>query len=674
MTSLESNLPVASSESPAPLLRRSGVLHKLMYGAIVFWLIVTLAVVVGSAPRLLSYDYGLPYIEYIDELMIYFMGQRERGIEHTGNIRGFGYPPGFVQLQVLTQQITESQGQPGPTPPIYMLRVLVLLVNLVGIVWVALLARQIGGNPAALVTALGWAVSTKLLDVTVHAIGESLVCPLLVLDCLCAATALTSPRKKLWTAASLLVGGLIILFEYRMVVALIPGLLVLIVNALDGRQIRPRQWVIYGVAGLVGLLALGAVGLLVARVVLPAGLYNLLERILTQYLWDVPVVRFYIQAVIEAANSTVFLILTLLGLVAYFVARRQHLPRVNLRVLAPVAILFFLIPWLASAFRLYGNEETEILERHIVPAMGLGFILMGAAVAQIVYVVPSLKLKALALPLLTALVVVPQLQPTIGLARTRAVDPWPVIVREWVDTNLTSGTIIVYSTSERWFNPLWGGIPHRKWFDWWETSDIQEYPLDEWVEQRGMSYAVVPIGTYRSWPDSEAGQELLSRTLLLREFVHPPVRREAEVAFLRLWRMQHETDVRFGDHIRLTGYDQSSDTARPGDDVDLTFYWNATTTPEDNYSLFVHLVPEDEYTVLAQADGSPAVPERLTLSWNDPSETLISPPFTLTIPPDLAPGDYRVIIGLYNFSTGVRLPVADSDLGDAYLLTTLHID
>lgn len=674
MTSLETNLPVSGSEPAVTPMHRSGLLHRLMNGVLVFWVIVILALLLGSAPRLLSYDYGLPYIEYIDELMIYLIGQRERGISHSGNIRGTAYPPGFVQLQVVTQQIMESQGQPGPTPSIHALRVVVLLVNLVGIVWVALLARHIGGNPAALVASFGWAVSTRLLDVTVHAIGESLVCPLLVLDLLCAATALTSPRKKLWIAASLLVGGVIILFEYRMVVALLPGLLVLLFNILDGRQIRLKQWVIYGAVGIIALIVFSVIGLLVAQSVLPARWYRILEEVLTRNLWDVPVVLFYLQAVIAAVNTTVFLILMALGIAAYVIAQRQGFMRVNLRVLAPTALLFFIIPWLTSAFRVYGNEETEILVRHIVPAMGLGFILLGAAAAQIIYCLPSLKLRTVVAPLLAALVVVPQLQPTIALASSRAVDPWPVIVREWADTNLTPGTIIVYSTSDRWFNPLWGGIPHRKWFDWWKTSDIHEYPLDEWVEQRRMSYAAVPISIYRNWSDSEAGQEWLSRTLLLREFVHPPVRREAEVAFLRLWRMQHETDVHFGDHIRMTGYDQSAELVHSGDTVDFTFYWNAPTTPDDNYSLFVHLVPEDEYTVLAQADGSPAVPERLTLSWDEPTETLISPPFTLTIPPDLAPGNYRVVIGLYNFSTGVRLPVADSDLGDAYLLTTLHVD
>src|SRR5690606_25091454 len=112
------------------------------------------------------------------------------------------------------------------------------------------------------------------------------------------------------------------------------------------------------------------------------------------------------------------------------------------------------------------------------------------------------------------------------------------------------------------------------------------------------------------------------------------------------------------------------DGFRPGDAVEFTLYWNAPTTPTDNYQLFMHLVPLDNYQVLAQHDSVPAVPERLTLTWNEPSETLISPPFALEIPNDLPPGDYRVMIGLYNFETGVRLPVGS---GDAYELTRIRI-
>ena len=138
--------------------------------------------------------------------------------------------------------------------------------------------------------------------------------------------------------------------------------------------------------------------------------------------------------------------------------------------------------------------------------------------------------------------------------------------------------------------------------------------------------------------------------------------------------MQHESDVRFGEHIRLVGHDVHDPD--PGGSLSFTFYWNAPTRPPENYSLFLHLVAADGTSPFAQVDGNPAVPERLTQTWDRADETLISPRFTLTLPPDLAPGDYRILLGLYNFETGARLPLQDAQgapQGDAWEVTRLRI-
>jgi hypothetical protein len=134
--------------------------------------------------------------------------------------------------------------------------------------------------------------------------------------------------------------------------------------------------------------------------------------------------------------------------------------------------------------------------------------------------------------------------------------------------------------------------------------------------------------------------------------------------------------VQFGDRIKLVGYDGDAGRAERGKPLTLRFYWQELATPEDNYSLFIHLLPLDGDVPLAQADGAPGSDVRPTLTWNDPSETLISQPFALNIPPDLPAGEYRLKIGLYNYETGARLPVRDGDAaaGDAYELMRLKLD
>ena len=196
-------------------------------------------------------------------------------------------------------------------------------------------------------------------------------------------------------------------------------------------------------------------------------------------------------------------------------------------------------------------------------------------------------------------------------------------------TPTSSRTILIYHESERWFNPFWSGIPHRQWFDWLETEDVLERPLQEWIETHKITWLALPITEWDRLQGSDEGRAFLAQLLPLRDFTGPPRRSGIEVALYRLWRMQHESDIRFGEHIRLVGYDLHDPDPLPGDPMAFTFYWNAPTRPPENYSLFLHLVAADGTSPFAQVDGNPAVPERLTQTWDRADETLISPRFTL---------------------------------------------
>ncbi|MBK8028168.1 MAG: hypothetical protein IPK17_01395 [Chloroflexi bacterium] len=54
------------------------------------------------------------------------------------------------------------------------------------------------------------------------------------------------------------------------------------------------------------------------------------------------------------------------------------------------------------------------------------------------------------------------------------------------------------------------------------------------------------------------------------------------------------------------------------------------------------------------------------------SETLIGTPLTLTLPADLSAGRYRVRIGLYDYQTGVRLPLSGGR--DVYELMEITVE
>jgi hypothetical protein len=369
-----------------------------------------------------------------------------------------------------------------------------------------------------------------------------------------------------------------------------------------------------------------------------------------------------------------FGVIAALGLLGFVIAQHRGLPRVNASTAGLCLLVVVTIPWLASSYSIV----TPIDIRYVLPATTAVCVLLGMAVGQILYLVPA-RQKAMGGAAIAAfmmlLVFVPQAITSWQLVQDREPPDRRVALRQWVDTNLESGTVLVTQDNHKTFNPFWGGIPYRHWTDWWMMDYFMERSPEEWREAHGISYAVIPLSQWTQMQDEPEGRDDLARMLHLRDFVTPG-QRGPEMVVYRLWRMDVETQVRFGEDIVLAGYDQSPEQARPGDSVTIRFYWQASGLPHDNYSLFIHLTPLDDDSVRAQVDGSPAVPERPTLTWEDPNETLISPAYTLTIPADLPAGEYRVLVGLYNYTTGERLTVRDAEgntVGDAWEIARIMV-
>jgi hypothetical protein len=74
-----------------------------------------------------------------------------------------------------------------------------------------------------------------------------------------------------------------------------------------------------------------------------------------------------------------------------------------------------------------------------------------------------------------------------------------------------------------------------------------------------------------------------------------------------------------------------------------------------SYTVFVQLL-NSAGQVVAQVDAQPLAGAAPTTTWL-PGE-ILTDPYTLTLPPELPPGDYRLITGLYNAANGERLSVA----------------
>jgi hypothetical protein len=113
----------------------------------------------------------------------------------------------------------------------------------------------------------------------------------------------------------------------------------------------------------------------------------------------------------------------------------------------------------------------------------------------------------------------------------------------------------------------------------------------------------------------------------------------------------------------LHGFTISSLSPRPGEALTLDLAWQALAETEISYRVFVHL-RDAAGAVRAQADGVPVGWTRPTTGWL-PGEYLLDS-YSLTVPTQLEPGTYDLVVGLYDPATGQRL-------GEA-ALTSLAID
>jgi hypothetical protein len=124
--------------------------------------------------------------------------------------------------------------------------------------------------------------------------------------------------------------------------------------------------------------------------------------------------------------------------------------------------------------------------------------------------------------------------------------------------------------------------------------------------------------------------------------------------------VQHLVDARFGTTssalIRLVGYDlepPASNLQSLPSKLHLTLHWQALAPMATRYKIFAHLVGRgDPKDIRAQADVYPSLP---TTSWT-PGEYL-STTVVLDLLHDLAPGLYRLLVGLYDQTNGQRLRV-----------------
>lgn len=107
--------------------------------------------------------------------------------------------------------------------------------------------------------------------------------------------------------------------------------------------------------------------------------------------------------------------------------------------------------------------------------------------------------------------------------------------------------------------------------------------------------------------------------------------------------------------------------SRPGQVLPAELVWQPLAATETDYHIFLQLLAADG-RLAAQHDGPPNGGYNPTSTWVAGREVLTR--HGLALPPDLAPGAYRLIAGLYDPASGLRLPVSNGqDFVELELIT-----
>lgn len=138
----------------------------------------------------------------------------------------------------------------------------------------------------------------------------------------------------------------------------------------------------------------------------------------------------------------------------------------------------------------------------------------------------------------------------------------------------------------------------------------------------------------------------------------------------------HLSGTRGGRVFEIDPVNTSNTPLFGGDVLGVALTLRAMRAPDDEYTLFVHVV-DPAGKILVQHDGPPGGEGYPTTFWDVGEE--VDSQLNLKIPDNVTPGDYKLEVGVYHQRGGVRLSASGNSngdlaaVGDHLLLTPLPI-
>ncbi len=628
----------------------------------VWWPALLVVMLVGVVLLTTGYDAGLPLYESVDERHnldeIYIL----RGL-YDAELWKPGYPPGILYVNYAAQLAVElATGRSAWEQPCLVIRALRIVdigVNLLSALLIAFLARKLGGDGAGILAALAWLVAPRVLMQTQFAFPQVYESLLYLLAVYTAILALEKQRP-IYALVSVAAGLGAVVFKYTTFPALGLGVGV----ALWQLRVEGRRWrwvLVMQLAAIAitaaALLAFGGVSSLTASghvettFFLSGGLRRLLD-------FD-RVFRYFSEATGHIGLSPLlFIVILIVGSIAVWLSavtwrRLGWLGLVALGLSHPLFMAAYL------------NKMKP--DRNLLSSSGLLVVMVSVSLIVVGrWVIARFGLPVVAKTCIVLFAIVwlaPQVVGAWVWVNHRDLPISYGAMVEWVNQNLPEETLLV--SDRRPFMRDWScdirAIPRPT------DEGLMSRPIDEWLA-RDVYYVQLTHSEVERMQATPEGRAYLDRMTLRQQFPPPGEearwrtwRRGAElrIAVYQLWPLEPDTptDMTFGGQIRLLGYDLDFTTFTPGATLNLRFYWQPIQPPTSDYHIFIHLgLTDDPGVILAQHDGVPSRSSlRPTSTWRDLDEPFISRDFSLLVPDSLAPGLYRLRIGLYDWRTGERL-------------------
>ncbi len=696
---------------------------------------LVLLLALATALRLLTYDRFLPLLDYSDETNMFLLALDMRGDEvplaadYGAPLTGewlAGYPPLHPWLGVWTGRLLEATSDRFLFPGDYIgtMRLLSVAANVatVGVLFVFGVTLTAAHGPrwgvlGGMLTALPYAVSPQIIDIGNLAIPDSLIPLGCALALFGAVRAITHDRPA-WLVVSLLGAVAAIYLKYSVMVGLWATFcgVVVLVRRRGLRAMLPWLALLAVISAVTAgylLWGYGALGLenREAANFRETGLANMFNFDRNR--------RNFMTALRVSVPPLLFALGLLGGLVATW---RGWASRVNWRwlwMLAPFIVgnilLTSSVVYADPQFGGYGRVRF-VFPAAIALSAVWALALVGLArwlanphpqpfPESVVSTQPRQQGKGagqrvnslVIIGVFIAVLLIPALRADAALiTRYRTTDTTLLLWRYTESSVPNTGTVLTPRDSRvhlTWNRP-YSGYTGDKTFTWtYDNAPYQTDPAALYAD--GVHYVAYTLMDRITYLNVDAMNPWEAQLYPLKTIDAEGAGVSGETTFFyRTLPPVVETNVRFGERIRMVGHDsnltpksplrtQRGDLqeacerpcslppftgeglgmgVKPGSVLHFRPYWQADATPEAAYSVSVRLTPvDDPDTVIAQQDGPPVDADRPTLTWDDPDEVLIGTEAVLTVPPETPPGDYALTVILYDFQSGARLPVGDEE-------------